>query len=81
MECSLGILSNHGLESYLVSTLHLLLDLAANKSDEGGHAVDTELLCEISAFVNIDLDEYGLALILLCELLVDGLNHLAGRAP
>ena len=69
------------LESVLVGTAHHVCLLAALEDDEGGHGLDAEFLRNIALVVNVDLYEDHLACVLLSELLVVGLDHLARGAP
>ncbi len=78
---SLGVLGDHSFQSSLVGSLHLFLDLTSNVCDESGHAVDAELLSDVTSVINIYLDKDCLSLVLLCQLLINGLDHLARRAP
>lgn len=58
-----------------------VLDLAALEEHQGGNAHHTVLDHDVRVLVGIQFYHFDLALPLLCQLLDDGVEHLAGLAP
>ena len=75
------MLLDHSFESLLAGTLHLVNGFTILDNDESRHALDAELLAEFTLIVNVYLQEDHLSVVLLSQLLINGLDHLAWRAP